>query len=114
MRTPDGPSLQKEKGHIRTFNPIEESITVIRNYYLTNIQYDLMEERVAEEAKPNSEIVYVRVELQGVRTELMIDTGANISLIDNTDLIGIQESIAEKIPTLPIHNIIIIGATGRQ
>ena len=54
---------------------------------------------MAEEAKPNSEIVYVRVELQGVPTELMIDTGANISLIDITELIRIQESITEKIPT---------------
>ena len=74
-----------------------------------------MEERTAEEGNPNNEIVYVRVELQGVLTEMMIDTGANISLIDKTELNRIQELSTERIPTLPIHNItIIIGATGRQ
>ena len=41
-----------------------------------------MEERTAEEAKQSNEIVYVKVELQGVPAEMMIGTGANISLID--------------------------------
>ena len=51
---------------------------------------------------------------QGVPTEMMIDTGANISLIDKTELNRIQEIVTERIPTLPIHNITIIGATGKQ
>ena len=44
----------------------------------------------------------------------MIDTGANISLIDKLELNRIQELSMEKIPTLPINNIAIIGATGKQ
>ena len=74
----------------------------------------MLEERTVEEAKPNSDIIYVRVELQGVLTEIMIDTGANISLIDKTELNRIQEANTEKIPTLLINNITIIGATGKQ
>ena len=44
----------------------------------------------------------------------MIDTGANISLIDRLELNRIQGLSMEKIPTLPINNIAIIGATGKQ
>ena len=62
-----------------------------------------MEERTTEEERPNCDIVYIRVRLQGVPTELMIDTGANVSLIDKTELNRIQEAISEKIPTLSIH-----------
>ena len=43
-----------------------------------------------------------------------IDTGANISLIDRLELNRIQELSTEKISTLPINNIAIIGATGKQ
>ena len=50
-----------------------------------------MEERTAVEAKVNNEIVYVRVGLQGVPTVLMIDTRANVSLINKTKLNRIQE-----------------------
>ena len=114
MKTQDSTLLQANTGQIEIINQHEESITIIQTNYLKNIQSDLMEERAAEEAKPNNEIVYVRVELQGVLTEMMINTGANISLIDKTELNRIQESSTERIPTLPIHNITIIGATGRQ
>ena len=44
----------------------------------------------------------------------MIDTGSNISLIDSTELERIQREGQIPIPTLPVNNIIIIGATGRQ
>ena len=74
MRTPDSPSLQANIGQIDILHPNQETITIIRTNYLKNIQLDLMEERTAEEAKPNNEIVYVRVELQGVLTDMMIDT----------------------------------------
>ena len=52
--------------------------------------------------------------MQGVPTEMMIDNGAKISLIGRTELNRIQEPCTERIPTLPIHNITTIGATGRQ
>ena len=44
----------------------------------------------------------------------MIDTGSNISLIDQIKLNKIQQKCSTPIPTLPINNITIIGATGRQ
>ena len=72
---------------MRSINPCnrdEEQITVIRNYYLKNIRTELLEERTMEEAKPSGDIVYIRVKLHGVLTTVMIDTGANISLIDKT------------------------------
>ena len=44
----------------------------------------------------------------------MIDTGANVSLIDSTKINRIQGECKSVIPTLPINNIISVGATGRQ
>ena len=44
----------------------------------------------------------------------MVDTGANVSLIDKLELNRIQLENQTTIPTLPINNIILIGATGRQ
>ena len=65
MKTQDSPSLQANKGQRTIISKKEEPITIIKNNYLRDIQSDLMEERTAEEAKPNNEIVYVKVELQG-------------------------------------------------
>ena len=117
MRTLDSLSLQANIGQRRLkeiCQQVEEHITVIRNFYLKNIQTDLLEEKTVEEAQTNSDIVHIRVELQGVPTDIMIDTGADVSLIDETELKIIQEHITKKIPTLPVNNITIIGATGRQ
>ena len=44
----------------------------------------------------------------------MIDTGANISIIDQLELDRITELTTERMPTLPINNLTIIGATGKQ
>ena len=81
---------------------------------MKNIQSELLEERLVEEARPNNNIVYIQVGLHGVPTEAMIDMGANVSLIDRIELNRIQENNTEMIPTLPINNITIIGATGKQ
>ena len=74
----------------------------------------MLEEKVVEEARPNNDIVYIRVVLHGVTTVVMINTVANVSLIDGIELNRIQENNTEKIPTLPINNITIIGATRKQ
>ena len=117
MRRLDRPSLQTT---IRRYNyqetdlRITTPITIIRNHYLQNIQAELLEERIVEEARPNNDIVYVQVELNGVPTEAMIDTGANVSLIDKIELDRIKENTTERIPTLPINNITIIGAKAKQ
>ena len=44
----------------------------------------------------------------------MIDTGANVSLIDVIELNKILEEGKKHILTLPISNIVRIGATGSQ
>ena len=62
----------------------------------------------------NSEIAYISAEVNGIFTKIMIDTGANVSLIDQLELNKIQSRSKETIPTLPINNITLIGATGRQ
>ena len=43
-----------------------------------------------------------------------IDTGANVSIINTTELERIQGNCGKLLPTLPINNIALIGATGRQ
>ena len=62
----------------------------------------------------NNEIAYVTVNVNGIKVTAMIDTGANVSLIDRVELNRIQAGNKTIIPTLPINNIILIGATGRQ
>ena len=99
MRTQDSPSLQATKGQTKAIIENEDKIIIIRNHYLKDIRTDLLEERTVEETKPNNEIVYVQAKLQGVNTEIMIDTGANVSLIDQTKLNRIQVFSREKIPT---------------
>ena len=44
----------------------------------------------------------------------MIDTDANVSLIDGIELNTTQEEGKKMILTLPINNVILVGATGRQ
>ena len=58
--------------------------------------------------------MYVQVELHRIPTEAMIETGANVSLIDQIALDRIIQLTTERIPTLPINNMTIIGATGKQ
>ena len=44
----------------------------------------------------------------------MIDTSANVSLINDTELERIQKECQMVLPTLPVNNIVLLGATGRQ
>ena len=73
-----------------------------------------MEERAIKGSSQNNDIVYIRIKLNGVLAEAMIDTGANVSIIDQLELDRITELTTERIPTLPINNLTIIGATGKQ
>ena len=43
----------------------------------------------------------------------MIDTGANVFLIDKGEFNRIKDLCNEDIPTLPVSNMVIVGATGR-
>ena len=77
MRILDSPSLQtniRQQRYREKYHPIKTPITVIRNYYLKNIQLDLLEEKTVEEARLNNDIMYIQVDLHVVPTEVMIDT----------------------------------------
>ena len=73
-----------------------------------------MEEGDNKSSHNNNEILYITAEINGVQTRIMIDTGANVSLIDGIELNKIQEEGKTPILTLPISNIVLVGATGRQ
>ena len=70
-------------------------------------------DRPYSERKNNNQIIFINAELQGVATEVMIDTGANVSLIDKVEFNRIKAMCKEQIPTLPVNNMVIVGATGR-
>ena len=89
-------------------------ITIIRCNYLKNIRNELLEEDDTRLHSINNEIIYVNAEIEGTFAQLMIDTGANVSIINSIELERIQEKCGQLLPTLPINNIVLIGATGRQ
>ena len=81
--------------------------------YLKNIRDELIEEGSPSINKNNTQIIFITAELQGITTEVMVDTGANVSVIDQVEFNRIKETCKENIPTLPISNMVIMGATGR-
>ena len=81
---------------------------------LKNIRDDLIEENDNLMPIRNSEIVYVSAQINGILSTIMIDTGSNISLIDQVELNRLQQGSSIPISTLPINNVTIIGATGQQ
>ena len=115
MRTQDGPSLNRTIGYNQLVNHkiTTNTITIIKTNFLKNIREELLEED-SHKTEHNTEIAYVNTEINGVHVKVMIDTGANVSLIDNIELSRIQEMGNKIIPTLPVNNIVLIGATGRQ
>ena len=54
----------------------------------------------------NNEIAYISIKVNGINTTAMIDTGANVSLIDKMELNRIQLENKTIILTLPINNIL--------
>ena len=62
----------------------------------------------------HNEILYTTAQIEGIPTRIMIDTGANVSLINDAELERIQKQSKNIIPTLPVNNVILIGATGRE
>ena len=72
-----------------------------------------MEEMSSSIIKNDNQIIYITARLQGVITEIMVDTGANISLINQTEFNRIKDESNDNIPTLPVSNMIIMGATGK-
>ena len=86
-------------------------ITIIGCNYLKNLRQELLEE---DDTSPtnniNHEIIHVNAEVEGIPTNLMIDTGSNVSIISTTELERIQRECG-TLPTLPLNNIISVSYT---
>ena len=73
-----------------------------------------MEENSTLIKHPDNEIAYVTTKVYNVNVKFMIDTGANVSLIDTNMYDKIKKESKISLPMLPVSNIVLIGATGRQ
>ena len=91
-----------------------KNITIISNNYLKNIRNELLEENNTCLNSQNNEIIYVNAEIEGIFAQIMIDTGANVSIINSIELESIQKECGRTLPIVPVNNIILIGATGRK
>ena len=116
MRTPHSPSLLQSTGYVLGQNQrtTDNTITIIHHHYLRNLRDELLEEEVTNAISQNNKITYVRADVEGIPARIMIDTGANVSLINNTELERIQKECQRVLPTLPVNNTVLLGATGRQ
>ena len=74
-------------------------ITIIYNNYLKNIREELLEEEAKQLQQNNSEIVHIKATINGTITIIMVDTGSNISLINQPELERIQAHSRTPIPT---------------
>ena len=110
------PLLLLFPGYINELQEATElkSITIISNNYLKNIRTELLEENETSLDSQNNEILYIKAEVEGIPAKIMIDTGANISIINVNELERIQKECGKTLPMLPVNNIVLIGATGRQ
>ena len=81
MRITDSPSLQDLNGQLTNDHGDKEIKIIRKNNYLRNIHEELLEVETTSESKENNEIIFTTAELQGVPAEIMIDTGANVSIL---------------------------------
>ena len=103
MRNHQDPSLNQSSGYRLRLNDqtIDNTIIIIQNYYLKNIRKELLQEESINTTKYNNEIAYIRAKVNGIVTKLMIDTGANVSLIDSAEFNKIQKECKSILPTQP-------------
>ena len=76
------PSLLLSTGYDLDLNEQHENnkITIIYNNYLKDIRTELLEEDDVKIDNQNNEIIYVMAEVEGIPSQIMIDTGANVSV----------------------------------
>ena len=113
MKIDNSPSLQDLNRQVASVHDDKNIKIIRRSNYLRNIRDELLEVEETTENKENNEITFITAEIQGIPTEIVVDTGANVSLIDLVEFNRIKEQSKEKIDTLPISNMVIVGATGR-
>ena len=56
----------------------------------------------------NNEILYITAEVERIPAKIMIDTGANISIINANELERIQRECGKTLPMLPVNNICLL------
>ena len=61
----------------------DQTITIIQNHYLKNIREELLEEKSNKIDHSDNEIAYIIANINGIPNKFMIDTGANVSLLDS-------------------------------
>ena len=54
-----------------------KNITIISSNYLKNIRNELLEENNTSLNSQNNKIIYINAEVEGIFTQIMIDTGDN-------------------------------------
>ena len=84
MKTENSPSLDQSPGELKTIT--DKTITIIQTNYLKNIRDELIEEKNNPMPIRNNEIVYISAQINGTTSTIMIETGSNISLIDQVEL----------------------------
>ena len=86
MKNHGVPSLNRHFGYIlRRDQTNDNNITIVHNHYLKNIREGLLDEEYTEDNNSNNEIIYIIAQVNGIATKFMIDTGANVSLINRND-----------------------------
>ena len=85
-----------------------KNITIISNNYLKDIRTELLEEYETFLDIQNNEILYIKAEVEGIPAKIMIDTDANISIINVIELERIQKECGKTLPMLPVNNICLL------
>ena len=83
MRNYVDPSLIHSIGY--NYGTNSNKITILHSHYLKNIRQELLKEEGTDHRQCTHDIVYVTGQINGVTATLMIDTGANVSLMDSTE-----------------------------
>lgn len=73
-----------------------------------------MNEELILDDNNEGEVVNVILNIGNINTQVIIDTGAEISLISEALFEKINEINAGQLPVLPVANVSFIGATGRK
>ena len=67
----------------------------------------MLEENEININNNDNEIIYIIAEIEGISVPIMIDTGANISIINRNELDRIQQECHKNLPIQPINNLIV-------
>ena len=107
---PNNPLLLQSAGYGQEVKSREEkkNFTIIYNNYLKDIRKDLLEENEVNINNNDNEIIYIIAEIESISVPIMIDTGANVSIINHNELDRIQQECHKNLPILPILSLIHI------